>query len=486
MTYRDSSDSRTGSILPMAMISLAVLAMVAAAALYRVQPRVASTYHSASWNDALNSAEAGADMALKALNNSTANPTTAWAAWTPSDATTFPKIWVPTIAPHTGDGNNKVWCKVTVDNAIVDVNGAAWMRVRSTGVAELPAASRNGIEGALLDVNGVKNFRAVLRRERFVGDLTLGALRLPQVARTIEAIAAPPGARLYARAVTARNAVTLNGAAYADSFDSSDPHKSTSSLYDPAKRQSHGSIASNSSGGSSNAHGCVVWGDASSNGGVIQNTAGVTGEIYNNFETQLPDIAQPAWASFNITPTAITNPGAPTTLVGGTAGTPQLYRLSDLTVSDSANPLILAPHAIGQQSYMKIWVTGRTTVSGTGYIQQQPGVHVQIIAEDDIAVGGGGFMNQTNLAANLEILGVTPASGSRNATFSGTADFIGILNAPAFDMIQSGSGKFVGAAIGRSATLNSSGGFHYDEDLVNFTYEGSAEYQFTSWIEDLH
>ena len=486
MTLRDPSPSRSGSILPMAMISLAVLAMVAAAALFRVQPRLAATYHSASWNDALNSAEAGAEMALKSLNTAITDPTTAWAAWTPSDATTFPKTWVPTIAPHTGDGNNAVWCKITVDNSTVDVNGAAWMRVRSMGVAELPSASRSGIEGALLNTSGVKNFRAVLRRERFSSDLTAGALRLPQVARTIEAIASPPGARLYARAVTTRNGIDLNGSAYADSFDSSDPDKSTGSQYDPAKRQSRGSIGSNSTGGSSNARGCAVWGDASSNGGVILNTGGVTGEMYNNFEAQLPDIAAPGWTIFNFTPTAITNPGAPTTLVGGAAGAPQLYRLSDLTVSNAANPLILAPHAIGQQSYMKIWITGRTTVSGTGYIQQQPGVHVQIIAEDDISVGGGGIVNQTSLAANLEILGVTPASGSRNATFSGNADFIGILNAPAFDVIHTGTAKFIGVAIGRSATLSSSGGIHYDEDLINFTHEGPAEYQYASWIEDLH
>ena len=486
MTLHDPLHPRRGSILPMAMISLAVLAMVAAAALYRVQPRLSATYHSSSWNEALNSAEAGAEMALKALNASIANPTAAWAAWTPSDATTFPKKWTPTIAPHTGDGNTAVWCKITVDNAIVDVNGTPWARVRSMGVAELPAASRNGIEGALLDVNGVKNFRAVLRRERFAGDLTSGALRLPQVARTIEAVAAPPGARLYSRAVTTRNAIDINGSAYADSFDSSDPAKSTSSQYDPAKRQQKGSIGSNSAGGSSNAHGCQVWGDASSNGGVILNTGGVTGEIYNNFEALLPDIAAPGWTVFNFTPNAITNPVAPTTLVGGAVGAPQLYRLSDLTVSDSTNPLILAPHAIGAESYMKIWVTGRTTVSGTGYIQQQPGVHVQIIAEDDIAVGGGGIVNQNNLAANLEILGVTPATGSRNATFSGTADFVGILNAPAFDLVHSGSGKFIGVAIGRSAALSSSGGMHYDEDLVNFTYVGTAEYQYASWIEDLH
>ena len=112
-------------------------------------------------------------------------------------ATELAKTWTPVIAPHTGDGNNKVFCKLTVDNAIVDGNGATWMRVRSMGAAELPQASRSGIEGAVSGVDGSRSFRAILRRERFTGDLTAGALRLPQVVRSIEAIAAPPGARFY-------------------------------------------------------------------------------------------------------------------------------------------------------------------------------------------------------------------------------------------------------------------------------------------------
>ena len=480
------STRHSGSILPMTMISLAVLAMMAAAALYRVGPRLASTYHSASWNDALNSAEAGADYALLSLNTSRTDPATAWAAWTPSDASTFPKTWTPTIAPHIGDGNNKVFCKLTVDNAIVDGSGAAWMRVRSMGVAELPLASRSGIEGAVSGVDGSRSFRAILRRERFTGDLTAGALRLPQVVRSIEAIAAPPGARFYLRAVTVQNGIQMTSGAHTDSFDSSDPAKSTALQYDVAKAQPHGDIASNGGGGASNTNNCTVSGNASWNGGAVANTSGVAGDSFNNFFTTLPPIASPGWTVFNFTPTAITNPGAPTTLVGGPAGAPQLYRLSDLTVSNAANPLILTPHAAGQQSYIKIWVTGRTTVSGTGYIEQQPGVHVQIIAEDDIALGGGGIVNQTQLAKNLEVFGVNPASGSRNATFSGSADFTGILNAPAFDLVTSGTGKFMGTVIARSANLGSSGGLHYDEDLANFTYSGANEYQYASWIEDLH
>ena len=66
------------------------------------------------------------------------------------------------------------------------------------------------------------------------------------------------------------------------------------------------------------------------------------------------------------------------------------------------------------------------------------------------------------------------------------ADFIGILNAPTFDLMTTGSGKFMGAAIARSAGLYSSGGLHYDEHPANFTYGGASEYQYASWIEDLH
>ena len=174
MTTLPCPTRRSGSILPMTMISLAVLAMMAAAALYRVGPRLASTYHSASWNDALNSAEAGADYALLSLNTSRTDPATAWAAWTPNDATTFPKTWTPTIAPHIGDGNNKVFCKLTVDNAIVDGNGAAWMRVRSMGVAELPITSRSGIEGAVSGVDGSRSFRGRFWMRKMCRDISRG------------------------------------------------------------------------------------------------------------------------------------------------------------------------------------------------------------------------------------------------------------------------------------------------------------------------
>ena len=482
------SHFEAGGILAATLVSMTVLAMVVAVTLGRIQPRLATTYHSASWAEALNSAETGADMALAAMNNSVASPATAWAGWSPSDATTFPKTWVPSIASHGGDGNNKVYCKITVDNSIVDGSGNKWMRVRSLGVAELPPAARTGIESAVRAVDGTKSFRSILRKENFKTDQTAGVLRLPQAVRRIEAMAAPPGARLYIRALTTANEIKLISPLYVDSFDSTDATKSTGGQWVLAKRQSNADIASNSAGGISTLNNCNVWGDASCNTGAMSGTTNVHGSQFNNFTTTIPPVAKPVFSTVNVAPGAITNPAVPVTLTGGPAASPQNYKLTDLTLSNGTKPLILAPHLVGQESYVNIWVTGTTTISATGVIQQQPGVHVQFYGEGSIILGGGGWDNQTKLAKNLQVYGVTPAVYSTKDFRVTSGTFIGIFNGGStFDLTISGTGTFIGAAIGREADYSGTGAFHYDEDLANFSASGSGNsiYQYSSWIEDI-
>jgi hypothetical protein len=474
-----------GSILPMALMSTAILAMVAATTLYRVTPRLTMTYHSASWAEALYAAETGADVALKAMNDSIGSPSTAWAGWTPSDATTFPKTWVPAFAAHGGDGNTKIYTRVTVDNDIMDALGTRWMRVRSLGAAELPGPSRTGIEGGVRDVSGKKSFRSILRKERFKVDITNGALHLPQVIRNIEVMAAPPGKREYMRAVVVQNSLTMKGDETIDSYDSTDPTKSTLGQYDPTKRQMNGDVASNSTGGISDLKGANIYGDASSNGGALLNTAGVKGNVYNNFSATLSPIKTPVWTSFNMAPVAISDPLLPVILTGGTASSPQNYKLTDLSVKNATGPLILAPHLVGQESYINIWVTGKLSVAAQGVITQQRGVHVKIYVEDDIATGAGGIVNKNGDAASLEVFGVTPASGSKTVSFSGSAIFIGVINAPDFDFSFGGTADLYGAIIGRSAIFKGNPGLHYDENLANLGGNGSTNYQFASWVEDI-
>ena len=473
------------------LLMITVMSLLSVAILSRITSRHATSYQSVVWNEALTSAEAGNDFAIKTLNNSIGNPGTAWTGWTPSDATTFPKTYNFNPPAHIGESNTKVFAKLTVDNTITDTNGVKWMRIRSCGVAECPNRTQDGIESAMLDINGVKNYRSALRKPRFVRDLTGGVLHLPQVIRVIEIMAQPPGAALYVRAITTQNEIKLTGSPfYMDSFDSTNASKSTGGLYDVTKRQSNADVASNSAGGISTLVNANVWGDASSNTGTIGGTANLHGSLYNNFSTTIPTVGPPpALVYTNLG--AITNPVAPVTLVGGTATSPQNYKVTKLNISSSLNKLILATHAAGQESYINIWVTSTAadaiTTSGTGIIQQNANVHVQIYSEGSIVLGGGGWLNMTNKAANLLVYGVEPATYSLRDFRVTAGQFIGVFNGgKTFDITLSGSASAIGAMIGRDTDFTGcTGFFHYDEDLANLGgNNGGPNYQVASWVED--
>lgn len=473
---------KEGGILITTVILVALMSMMTAATLYRVSSRYAATYQSVCWNEAMSSAEGGADLALVALNNSLSDPSTAWAGWTPSDASTFPKTYIPAIADHGGEGNTKVFTKIVVDTGV----GGGWIRVRSMGVAELPSRSSNGLETAVTDTNGLKNHRSVLRKPRFISDVTGGRLHLPQVTRTVEVLAAPALSYPYMRPLTTRGSITMNGGAWTDSFNSTDPAHSTNTQYDFSKHLSHGDIATNSSGNLTDLNNCYVYGNASSNGGAIGDPSNVQGVVTNNFQTTIADIPDPVFASVEMTPTTISNPGSNVTLVGGTAASPKNYKLNQLTVSGSVG-VILAPPAPGVESYLNIWVTGKVALTGNAYILQQPGVHVTFYGDDDMKFTGNGYMNQNSVASTLQLFGVSPKSGGSNHSLQvgGNGDFIGVINAPAYDVTINGNGALVGTVIGKTATITGGGGFHYDEALGSLPSPVASSYQYVSWVEDI-
>ena len=487
--------STRGGILISAIMLISIMTAMTAAILYRVTSRHAATYMSVAWNEAMSSAEAGTDFAIQTLNNSIASPSTAWTGWTPSDATTFPKTCNYNPASHLGEGNTKVFAKLSVDNSITDGTGAVWMRIRSTGVAECLHVV-NGIESAVLDSNGVKNHKTVLRKPRFKTDITGGALLLPQVARAIETMAKPPGTALYIRAITTQNEIKLAVSPFfVDSFDSTNNSKSSGGLWAVNKRQSNGDVASNSSGGISNLDNANVWGDASCNTGSMAGTTNVHGSQYNNFTTTIPTVTKPVFSTMSALPIAVTNPVVPVTLVGGPASAPVNYKLSDLTISSSTNKLILDTHLANTDSYINIWVTGNTTVGTAGVIQQNPKVHVNFYCEGSIIIGatggsGLGWDNQTKTAANLMVYGVEPAVYSTRDFRVNMGTFYGVFNGgKTFDITMAGSASFVGAAIGRETDMTGcTGSFHYDENLSTLGSNGSAvspTYSISSWVEDI-
>jgi len=472
-----------GSTLAMALLAVFILSFSAATVFYYISNRYQTAFQSASWNEALVVAESGVDTAMQTLNSSITSPNTAWTGWMPSDATTFPKTYSGVLPPHTGDGNNKMYISVTVDQSVTDSAGNIWPRITSSGTAEVPGLSRVGYAPASLSTAGAKSHNSLLRKLAFKTDVTGHALHLPQTTRTVQAIAKPLSTGIFKRAATVQTSISMSGSAVVDSFDSTNPAMSTNGQYDSAKQQSHGDIATNTDGSASDLKNTFVYGNASSNGGTIKNAGNVQGTVYNNFSSTIPPVSDPTFSTVVSSPT-IVNGGA-VTLTAGTQSAPANYVLSKLNVPANGSLTLAAPSP-GQDSYINIWVTGDVTTNGNGFITVSPGVHATIWVDGNVNVKGHAFDNENGYAQYLQINGVTPADGSTNSyAVTGHAEFIGIVNAPAYKLTVSGGGDFVGAVIMNSINFSGSAGFHYDESLAGMTNGSGAGYQVASWIEDI-
>jgi hypothetical protein len=389
-----------------------------------------------------------------------------------------------TLLSHdAGMGGQKSALVVQIDapSALADSNGQ-WYRIRATGVAEVPGAKAVGFEPSLFFSSGARqSFADKLRKFSFMADRSSGQLTgRGQAARSIEVIAKPVLSSMFVRPFTLKNKVSMSGG-WVDSFDSGDPTKSTLGLYDVTKRQSHGDVATTNST-SSNLGGVPVYGNLQYSGPTPSNTSGVKGTITTPFSYTFKPVNTPSWTVINPTPTTI---GSSMTLTGGTASAPARYKVSSLSIP-AGKVLTMAPSAAGQESYIEVWVTGSFTTSGSGYILQQSGVHVTYYVEGNITVSGGSFNNQNNVASSLQIYGVTPSDGSsRTLTVSGGGTFIGVVDAPEFDVVVSGSANLSGAFIANTASLSGGASMHYDEALARMSSGGNSKFTVVSWAEDL-
>jgi len=338
------------------------------------------------------------------------------------------------------------------------------------------------VETALRDENGAKNHRSMLRKLSLHTDRTSGALKSPQVSRNIEVMATEASTSLFMRALTVRNQLTMGNNSIVDSYDSTDPTKSTLGKWDLLKRQSNGDVASNSNGSLSNLAGAQIYGDALSNGGTFNGGGGVKGQFYNNFSTEFPPVKTPVWSYLSPGPVSI----ADTTIVNaGTAATPTHYKLSSITLA-SAQTFTVKNPTPGTDTFVEIWVTGNITTSGQSSIIMEPGVRATFHIEGNSDISGGGIINQ-GLPEHLLIKSVTPADPTVTPffTYRGGGALNGVIYAPSADINLTGNGAISGAAVGKKAVLTGNGGFHYDESLSKLDIGGSGAYQVASWVEDV-
>ena len=186
-------------------MTIAIFSLVIGAFYSVLTPKYRSIYQSASWQESLHGAEAGADYGLLLLNQlaaSTRNPDAYdWTTnhWTYSDAlytSNGERILDTNYLPTLGGSNHVAVTQLAVDVYTRDSAPpyTPWYRIRSTARADLPGKYIN-----------VDKRDAELRRMKLTAKN--GSLDDPHVSRTVELIARPKFR--FSRAITTAQDMSL-------------------------------------------------------------------------------------------------------------------------------------------------------------------------------------------------------------------------------------------------------------------------------------
>jgi hypothetical protein len=321
-----------------------------------------------------------------------------------------------------------------------------------------------------------------LHWERFTnGILTPHLLTAPQVSRRIEAIVRPISS--FDQAIMSVGVVDLTNQNIAvDSYDSSDSTKSTNGLYDPAKRQQNGDIATDGQLiEAGNAH---IYGDVATNAGTVSGAANITGVERTDFYQEPIPVGAPSWSSWNASPSLVT--GTTTITASATKGSAaSRYVLTSVSLSGSKT-LTVAGNPDGSQTYVEIYVTGNISVSGTGQILVQPGVTATIYFAGNVDITGNGVLNSNNQPGDLMLYGIQPpTTSSEHVNFGGNSQITASIYAPGHDVTVNGggtNGHVYGSIVGNTVTMTGVSNLHYDERLGSTGVINN--YKIVSWFED--
>jgi hypothetical protein len=475
---RRQYSTKVGSVLVWTVLVIAMLSLIAMETLRLVTAKYQNALQTSTWQESLLAAESGIDLAIVELRKSLyPQPNHAWDGWgnPPGNEVTGHEI---TTIPNAGLSGTPMTIEAYVDapSQLIDpTNSWQYYRIRTVGTIPITGPAR-----ASDNPQDTKLRRLSLRWERFTnGILTPHSLNAPQVSRRIEAIVRPISA--FDQAIMSVGVVDLtNQNIVVDSYDSSDPTKSTNGLYDPAKRQENGDIATD--GQLIEAGNAQIYGDVATNAGTVSGAANITGIERTDFYQEPIPIGAPSWAdssSASITGTTTINANA---TKGSVASR---YTFSSISLSGNKT-LTLAGNANGSQTYIEIYVIGDMSVTGTGQIVVQPGVTATIYFAGNVDISGNGVLNSNNQPGDLTLYGIQPpTNSSEHVSIGGNSQISASIYAPGHDVTVNGSGSnghVYGSIIGKTVTMTGVSNLHYDEKLSSTGVINN--YKIVSWFED--
>ena len=168
-------------------------------------------------------------------------------------------------------------------------------------------------------------------------------------------------------------------------------------------------------------------------------------------------------ATHPVTNAPIVTISASPTLISEGATATFTIRISPITVPGGTSLSINNVNNTADDNYIEIWVTGKLTTAGSGYITQNALVKATWYIGGNISLSGGAYQNQSGLASSLAIYGY--GSVGNTATVSGSGSLIGTMYAPTYATTLSGTGSWCGALVTNTFTISGGTSLHYDEAL---------------------
>jgi Tfp pilus assembly protein PilX len=494
-----------GSTLLAALVTLTVLALIAASTFLTVTHRYRSNYQTASWHDALTSAEDGVQYALVRLRSPLTKTDTSITSTSSSSSSsgpnflnqvlvnplqvsgsiqselyalgsnttgtsqngtvvsgtynqnggtvTVPRIQLPTLTiPHIGQGSSQFSAVVTVD-AVPGTGGTngstTWYRIQSTGTVPLAGSAAAGMQ----------KYDNWLRKLQFRADGKGNAVTTPKAVRTIEIIAKPVS--IGSAALFGKTGINLNNQnVVIDSYDSRSTATSTNGIYDASKATKSANVVtddlptSNGTPGVINlsSTGAYVNGNIATNDTpVAGSTDHVSGTVTQDFYQNLPNPPDPTqmsvtWTTYDPSAPPKTDSQGNLYAFTGTQSSPTRYKINNShPTSGSPTDLALKNQDLIIDTtgggWVEIWIPGSLDVEGSNQINVPAGAHVTFYVDGNVSIAGNGVLNTSQIPGDVTFYGNPDPASSQTIDIAGNGVFAGILYAPNSAVSARGSGN---------------------------------------------
>jgi hypothetical protein len=394
----------------------------------------------------------------------------------------------PPALSHAGEGSAWQASKVAIDApaGLTDNAGRQWLRVKAVGTASVPGwrgPSKNKLDNQLRGIAFMHDWHggaftlidsptATPRQVKAFNQ----TIAQPQVSRWLEVIVQPVSP--YNAALGCPGAIKItNSSALVDSFDSSDPTKSHSGIYDSTVRQSNGGVFTNGAS-------LILAGDVYGNVGAVGGSAPTGVNIHGSFGSD-------SLRTYLPVPYDTSNWIAVTDLVAGLRGrAKKIIRGADVS-------LTLALDEAGRYSLPGL--SGKLTLDGpvgssveilvdgafTGSVEVKAGVRAIVYFKGDLNVAASALACDSQRAGDLQLIGIQPADGDNRAvTIALDAPLYASIYAPGHAFTFTGDGDFMGALVAKSFTATGRVNLHYDEALARLP-KPIADYKVASWVEEV-